>query len=285
MRLSLFFLCLLIAFAPLPSFAKEKLLDIQVVKSSGGLTAWLIEDHSVPVVSLEASFRGAGAAGDPADKQGLARMASNTMDEGAGSLDSQAFQGELRNKAIDLHFSAGRDHFGASLKTLSKNKARAFELLKLAVTQPRFDNEAIGRMREANLGRIRSSLADPQWMAARLLNDKAFAGHPYAMNSGGTLSSLQNITSADLKGFHTSRIGKNNLVVAVAGDITPEDLAITLDDVFGGLPEVEIAVPEDFPYKMEAKSLFTNAIFRKQSSRLCSPGSRAMIRISKQRRS
>jgi len=117
---------------------------------------------------------------------------------------------------------------------------RAFELTKLALTKPRFDTEAVERMRKSNQSRIRSSLADPGWMAARLLNDKAFEDHPYALNSGGTLSSLERIKPADLKKLHKNVLGRNNLSVAVAGDITAEELADVLDQVFGDLPEVEL---------------------------------------------
>ena len=231
-----FFAVIFIASAP--AQAKEPLLDIKQVQSKSGITAWLVEDHSIPVIAVEFGFKGAGAKGDPKNKQGLARMLSNTMDEGAGNLNSQAFQKELRDLVISLKFSASRDHFTGSLKTLSKNKERAFELTKLALTKPRFDKDPVERMRKANQSRIRSSLSDPGWMAARLLNDKAFAGSPYSFNSGGTLSSLENIKPADLKKLHAGSIGKNNLVVSVAGDITSEELSTVLDDVFGDLPDV-----------------------------------------------
>lgn len=223
-----------------PAQAKETLLDIQQVESESGVTAWLVEDHSIPVIAVEFGFKGAGSKRDPKGKQGLARMLSNTLDEGAGNLNSQAFQKELRDLVISLKFSASRDHFTGSLKTLSKNKERAFELTKLALTKPRFDKDPVERMRKANQTRILSSLSDPGWMAARLLNDKAFAGHPYALNNGGTLSSLEKIKPEDLRKFHATSIGKNNLVVSVAGDITPEELSIVLDDIFGDLPEVEL---------------------------------------------
>ena len=121
----LFFFAL--SFAPLKSVnAKESVLDIQEVKSESGLTAWLVEDHSVPVIALNIGFKNAGSAYDPANKQGLARLVSNTMDEGAGSLNAKSFQKELRDLSINLGFSAGRDNFSASLKTLTKNKKRAF---------------------------------------------------------------------------------------------------------------------------------------------------------------
>ncbi|MCC6598561.1 MAG: insulinase family protein [Alphaproteobacteria bacterium] len=236
-----------------PSGARASLLNIQEVVSPGGITAWLIEDHSVPVIALEFAFRGAGSIQDSPEKQGLVRMASNTMDEGAGDLNAQAFQKELRDRVISLHFGASRDHFSGSLKTLTKNKARAFTLLNMALTSPRFEAEAVARMRAANESRIRSSLSDPEWMAARLQNDKVFAGHPYALNSGGTLSSLDRITSADLQKFHKTMLGKNNLAVAVAGDIEADDLALALDEIFGALPSVTIAEPVHIDIQNQGK--------------------------------
>jgi zinc protease len=222
------------------AFARDAVLNIQEVTSPGGIKAWLVEDHSVPVIALNFGFKGAGTLLDPADKQGLARMVSNTMDEGAGDLDAQAFQKELRDQSISLSFSATRDDFTGSVKTVNDHKDRAFELLKLALTQPRFEAEAIERMREANESRIRSSLSDPDWIAARILNDTIFEGHVYAQNSGGTLSTLKAITAEDIKAFHKNYLGKNNLVVAVAGDVTADELGRALDAVFGDLPVVTL---------------------------------------------
>jgi zinc protease len=232
------FLCFSVLFISLP--AQAGLLDIKEVTSPGGIKAWLVEDHSIPVLAIDFGFAGAGSALDPKDKQGLARMVSNTMDEGAGDLDSKAFQKELQNLVISFSFDADRDSFSGSLKTLSKNKDRAFELAALAITKPRFDQEAVDRMRAANQARVRSSMSEPDWMAARVLNDKAFEGHPYALNSGGTLSSLKKISAKDLKAFHKTMLGKNNLMVAASGDITPEELGKKLDEIFGALPEVKV---------------------------------------------
>lgn len=254
MRKIFFSFLFIIVLFPSPLLAREKVLDIQEITSPGGIKAWLVEDHSVPVISLMFTFKGAGAALDPADKQGLAQLASNTMDEGAGDLDSIAFQKELQDLSISLRFSSGRDDFGGSLKTLTRNKERAFELLKLALTEPRFDAEPVERMRAANKSRIRSSLSDPGWIAARLLNDRAFEGHPYAQNSGGTLSTLDSITPADLHEFVRTRIGKNILYVSAAGDITKEELAALLDEIFGALPDVGIPGVADIDVQNQGKA-------------------------------
>lgn len=226
----------------LPAQAADKILDIQEVASETGISAWLAEDHSLPVIALTFTFLDSGTALDPQEKQGLVRMLSNTMDEGAGDLDSQSFQKALSDHSITLVFSAGRDGFGGDLKTLTRNKDKAFELLRLALTAPRFDDEPVARMRAANMARIRSSLSDPEWVSARILNDRMFESHPYAMNSGGSLTSLAAITTADLKRFHKTFLTRDRLLIAAAGDITADELKTRLDAVFGALPA---AAPKD----------------------------------------
>ena len=224
----------------------EKFLNIQEVTSDSGISAWLVEDHSLPIIAMNYAFRGAGSKNDPSDKQGLARLVSNTMDEGTGDMDSQTFQKMLQDNSISLSFSAGRDHFNGVLKTLSQSKDMAFDMLHKALTKPRFDEEPLERMCKANQSRIRSSLANPNWLAARVHNDRLFDGHAYAMNSGGTISSLEKITADDLRDFHKG-LGKNQLVIGAVGDITAEELKLRLDEVFGDMPVVEHKIPEKRP--------------------------------------
>ncbi|PZP56978.1 MAG: insulinase family protein [Micavibrio aeruginosavorus] len=235
-------LLLTITFLSFSFPVQAAILNIKEVKSKGGITAWLVEDHSIPVISMKYSFNGAGAVNDPQDLQGLSRLLSNTLDEGAGDYTSQQFQGLLDNKSISLSFSASRDDFGGNLKTLTKNRDEAFSLLQLALTKPRFDQEAVNRMIAANVTRIRSDMTEPDWVAARLLNSVIYDGHPYAMNSGGTLSSLPQITPAHLKEKLAKDLTRDRLIVSVAGDISEADLSILLDKTFGQLPAKAAAV-------------------------------------------
>lgn len=211
-------------------------LDIKEVKSKSGIKAWLVEDHTIPVIAMDFAFRGSGSINDPQDLQGLSRLLSNTLDEGAGDLSSQEFQRQLTDYSIDLSFNSSRDNFGGGVKTLSKNKDKAFELLSLALTKPRFEQEAVDRMVAANMSRIRDDMTDPNWMAARLANSVLFHGHPYAMNSGGTLSSLPKITPDTLRAKLQSQMTRDRLIVSVAGDISEAELSTLLDQVFAALP-------------------------------------------------
>lgn len=234
------FIAIGLCFVAYPTKAQQtnsdKFLDIQIVESKNGIKAWLVEDHAQPIIALQFAFRGAGAINNGVDEQGLSQLLSNTLDEGAGELTSQEFQKTLSDNSITLRFSSGRDNFGGNLVTLSRHKETAFNLLKLALTSPRFDEEPVERMRQANLSRIRNSQSDPDWIAARIYNDIAYQNHPYALNSGGTITSLQNITADDLQQFKEAHFAKENLIIGVSGDINAEELASTLDNIFGALP-------------------------------------------------
>lgn len=208
---------------------------IDRVRSPGGVEAWLVEDHGVPVISLRVIFRG-GAALDPADKLGLANMTASLLDEGAGPLDSQAFQRRLEDLSISLSFEDALDTFGGSLKTLSANKDTAFDLFRLAMTEPRFEPEAVERIRSGILARIRRSAADPDYLAGRLWWSRAFPDHPYGRPTTGTIESVSRIDQADLKGFVGRRLARDTMYIGVVGDITPAELAAVLDRVFGALP-------------------------------------------------
>ena len=215
-------------------FAPAGAVEVKEVKSQSGISAWLIEDHANPVISVRFMFKG-GAALDPNGKEGLANMVSALLDEGAGNLDSQEFQARLEDDAIVLHFDAGKDSFSGTFKTLSQNLESASELLNLALTRPRFDIEPIERMRAQILASIRGNMAKPGTKAFDALFTKMFSGHGYGRRSDGTEESVGSIKRQDLIDFHKNMLAKKNLIVGVAGDITPQELEKFLDVAFAQL--------------------------------------------------
>ena len=209
--------------------------EVQRVVSPGGIEAWLVHSDAVPVISMAFSFAGGNAA-DPDGLAGLANLTSYLLDEGAGDLDSAAFQERLAASAIRLSFDDTADRFGGSFRTTTMRADDAFELLRLAVNEPRFDPEPVDRMRAAVLADIRSNVASPRWMAWRSYYDLAYPDHPYRQPSRGTVATVQSIAADDLHAYVDRTFTRDTLVVGVAGDITPDALGQRLDQVFGDLP-------------------------------------------------
>lgn len=220
-----------------PVHAQEKsFINVEEVTSDNGVTAWLVRDETVPVIAVSLLFKG-GAAFDAPNKAGLANLASTLMDEGAGDKTAQDFQKTLKDNAIQFSFSSGRDGFYGQLKTVTKNKDVAFDLLKLSLTQPRFDQDAIDRMRASILTSLRYDEQNAGWHAQKALLETLYDGHPYARQIKGTAATLKSITRDDLMTYHRQTMTRDNVIIGVAGDINAIQLKAMLDDVFGDLPE------------------------------------------------
>ena len=219
-------------------FAQQaKAVEVQEVVSDGGIRAWLIEDHMNPLMTMDIAFTGAGAATDPINKLGLANMVSGLIDEGAGAMDSQTFRGEMENRSISLSFDAGRDDFAGSLTTLTRERDTAIDLLRLALSEPRFDEEAVERIRSQIIAGLKRAENDPGDIASRTFFKSIFGDHPYARPVSGTFETVAGLNANDFRSFVGRAFAKDNLIIGVAGDITAEELGPLLDEAFGSLPD------------------------------------------------
>ena len=228
-----------LALVALPASAASK---IEAIVSPGGIKAWLVRDNTVPLIALDYAFTG-GANADPADKPGVANMVGHLLDEGAGDLDARAFQELMEEKAIQLGFTAARDHFRGSLRSLSANLDDAVKLLSLALTAPRFDPEPVERIRDQSQAQLIRGTTNPNQIANRRWWATAFPDHPYGRPSDGTTESLAAITADDLRGYVRKVFARDNLTIGIVGDIDAAAAGKLIDRVFGGLPEKAALAP------------------------------------------
>ncbi len=237
MRLSFATATLALVFLVLPAVVAARAeVKIQEVKSDKGITAWLVEDYSVPIVAVRFLFDG-GSSQDPAGKEGLANLMTGLFDEGAGDLDSDAFQNRLDEAGAEMGFSESNDAVGGAMRMLADEQDDAFELLKLAVEKPRFDQAPIDRIRSQIVAGIVANARDPETEASRKWAEAIYGEHPYARPDQGTEKSLGTIAADDLRAFHKANFARDNLHVAVVGAIDADTLKTRLDQVFGDLPE------------------------------------------------
>lgn len=228
--------------------APARSLEIQSVTSPAGITAWLVENHAIPLIAMEFSF-GGGTSGDPEDKAGMAHFLADALVEGAGDLDAAAFQRRVDELSMKLSFEPEYDQFTGSLQTLSKVREEAFGLLKLALTAPRFDPDALERVRGQMLIDLREDSEDAEEVASMAWMRTALGRHPYGRPTNGTEETLKAITADDLRDLSRRLLARDRLLIAVVGDIDAETLKRLLDETFGPLPAVSgmPAVPETAP--------------------------------------
>ena len=225
-------------------------LAIQEVTSASGITAWLVEDHNIPFVSLEIEFIG-GTSLDAPGKRGATYLMSGLLEEGTGDLDSQGFAEARDALAAQFSFSTRADTFSVSARMLTENRDAAVALLHGAIVTPRFDQSALDRVREQVLSGLRSDEKSPDTIAPRTFDALAFGDHPYATPGEGSIASVSALTREDMIAAHKGALALDRIHVAAAGDITAAELAILLDTLFAGLPETGAALPARAPWLLE----------------------------------
>ncbi|MBX3454624.1 pitrilysin family protein [Ferrovibrio sp.] len=246
---------LLVLLLPGIAFAGPR---IERVTSASGIEAWLVREPKIPMLALQAMWRG-GTASDPEGQQGRAALAADLLTEGAGDLDAEAFQSALRDGAISLDFDASRDYLSLSLRVLNDQRQRAFDLLAQALTAPRFDDEPIARVKAQAEAAARRALNNPGSMVNRRFLATAFPNHAYGRESSPTLESLPNLQRADFAAYSRAVLARKNLVIGVVGDISPDELRKLLDASFGKLPaESSLVQPPVIVPKTTAKPLIVS---------------------------
>ncbi len=213
-----------------------KAMKIQEVTSPGGIKAWLVEEHRVPLLALRFAFTG-GSAQDPDKKPGVAHFLTVLLDEGAGDMSAAAFQERSEELALKMSFDVTRDDFYGNFQTLTTNRKAAVDLLRLALNKPRLDTDAIERMRGQLIASLDYAARDPAKVASRIWFAKAFPGHAYGRPSQGTKASMAAISRDDLLAYRRRIFAKDTLKISAVGDIDAKSLGLLLDRIFGDLPE------------------------------------------------
>ncbi|MGP8231569.1 MAG: M16 family metallopeptidase [Methylovirgula sp.] len=225
-----------------PKPAGSRAARVQQIVSPGGIAAWLVEDYTVPLVAVEFAFHG-GASQDPSAAPGVATLLAGLLDEGAGPYDSEAFHRILEEYAIEISFSAERDLVVGRMQTLARNKAKAFELLALAVAEARLDLEPLERVKSQIAAGLKREINDPDSVASRAFRRTAYAGHPYGAPIRGDLATIDSLSRSHIADFRAANLARDNLKIAVVGAIDAQALGTYLDDVFGKLPANSSLLP------------------------------------------
>lgn len=223
------------AFGLLALAAPASAMTIEPIVSPSGIKAWLVIEHTVPLVALSYSFHGGSTQDDP-DKAGTAHFTADMLDEGAGDLDGKTFHERLERHAIELSFSASRDYFRGSLRTLNENRDEAFDLLGLALSKPRFAADAVERVRSQELADRQRELVNPNSLASNAWWSAAFPDHPYGRESNGTPDTMQRITADDMRAYVKRAFARNELTITIVGDVDAEAAGKLIDRAFGALP-------------------------------------------------
>jgi zinc protease len=233
------FAALIAVFVALPAWAA---VEVKEITSPGGIDAWLVEEHSIPFAALEIRFRG-GTSLDAPGKRGAIYLMTALIEEGAGDLDARAYARAVEALAASFSYDASDDDVSVSARFLTENRDAALALLRDAIHEPRFDAEAIERVRAQVIASRRSAEKNPNDIARTAFNRLIYGDHPYGSDGEGTVESVAALSRDDLLAAHAAVFARDQLYVSAVGDITAEELGAVLDELLGDLPETGAPMP------------------------------------------
>lgn len=219
-------------------------VDIQTLSTPGGINAWLVEDHSIPFTALEIRFVGGGSLDLPG-KRGSTNLMVGLLEEGAGEMDARAFARASESLAANFSYDIGDDTVAISAKFLTENRDEAVELLRASLIEPRFDPDAVERVRGQVLSSLRSDQTDPRAIASKTFDALIFGDHPYGTSYEGTIESVSALSRDDIVAAHSGAMARDRLFVSAVGDISSTELAALLDRLFDDLPATGAPMPTE----------------------------------------
>ena len=209
-------------------------LDILDVPTRAGAIAWMAPVPSVPVIAVELSFS-AGVNTEPADKRGLRTTVADMLNEGAGDLNSQAFQAQAERLGIYIQARPNRDFFRIGMTAPSIHAAEAFRLLNLAMTSMRVEQTDLDRVIARNVASVKRRTERPKSRASHALMEAIYPGHPYGEMVRGTLDGLKAVKANDVKAYALDWLTIEGLVIGLVADFDEQQAGEYLDVLLSGL--------------------------------------------------
>ncbi|MBW8308777.1 MAG: insulinase family protein [Candidatus Paracaedibacteraceae bacterium] len=215
-----------------------KVIDYQ---TGLGLTGWHVETQDIPVLTISLCFRNAGDKNDPEGLAGLTEFMCGMLDEGAGPYNSGNFKALLLEKNIRLAISQNSDSVFITLRSTKDNIKDLFDILTMILMTPRFDEDAVARVREQILTSLNQSLHSEGQVASDTFNQQAFKNHPYGRSTKLEIEGIKKIKREDIQKYLKERLARDQIKITSAGDLSINELKNYLDIALKDLPEKAVA--------------------------------------------
>lgn len=220
------------------SLLKERSFTGQTVEIAAGeqkIKAYLMEEHSVPLVALAFSFKKAGQAYET--KEGVALLSENAVLDGAGDYSRQELREIMKEKGIHLSVSAGRDELNYALSYVKEFEEDAIKVLKAVLYEPHLQIDDLNLTRQQLAAVRKQQFENPQYYLSKLVDENFYGTHPYGKENIPAEDVLNAISADDIRNYLEKRRGKDNLVIGISGDISANRAEALLDEIFSSLPD------------------------------------------------
>lgn len=233
----------------LPPPKSLSLPQLSQFKLSNGLKVILMEKHNVPLVQLNVIVK-IGTVNDPQNKDGLANITFDMLDEGNAGKSSLEIADAIDFLGAKISTRAGQHFSGIYLHTPISKFDDALKIMSDIILHPDFPQKELDRKKKEYLTTISQWHDQPTTIANIAFNKFLFGeNHPYGKTAIGNENTIKNFSVDDLKKFYSKYFKTNNAFIVAVGDIKKDDLKNKLETAFGewqkgDIEEIKIQEPK-----------------------------------------
>lgn len=227
----IFSLSILLLIATINIQAQDyKLPPYQKFTLKNGLTVYLMEQHEVPKISVSVILP-AGAIYD-ADKAGLASLTATSLKHGTKSYTKAQLDETLDFMGASIGTYASKESAGLSASFLAKDREKVLGIIHELLTAPKFDTAEFAKEKKRALIRLEQSKESPRSVIDGQFDKFLYGNHPYGNLISGTISTVQQLETADLRKFYQSNYVPNGACIAIAGDFSSKEMKALVTRLF-----------------------------------------------------
>ncbi len=208
-----------------------------------GITVLIKKNDSVPLFAARAAFLG-GVRYEDESTNGVSNFVSRMLTRGTESRSALQIAQEIESIAGEVEGFSGRNSFGVTVESLSKNFVPAMDIFADVILNPSFSPEEVERARREILSEINRQGDNLLRTTVNLFLDTLYTEHPYKLNPLGTPENVSKFDTQSLSAYYQKYVHPENLVITVVGNVNEEEVLKTIKMDFGDLKKGEMVFPE-----------------------------------------
>jgi zinc protease len=214
--------------------------DVQKFTLSNGLRLLVREDKRLPLVSINAVFRG-GLLAETKATNGLTKLLARTLLKGTKSRTAEQIAEQIESTGGSISSDSGNNSFGVSVDVMQPDLAKGIDILADVLIHPIFPDREVNLEKQSLLAGIKAEDEQPTAVGRNLVREHLFGTHPYALRNAGAADSVASLPPDQLRAFQKEFITAKNGVVSVFGDVDAAKVKELVEKAFVGMPSGKLA--------------------------------------------
>ena len=214
--------------------------EIQKFTLKNGLRLLVREDSRLPLVSMNAVFRG-GLLAETRATNGITRLYSQALLKGTKNRTAEKIADEVEGAGGSIGSDSANNSFSVGIDVMSPDLALGVEILSDVLLNPTFPDREVELERRSQIAGIKADEEQVTSVARNLLRENLFGSHPYGLRNLGSADSVAGIKSERLREFHNTYACARNGVISVFGDVKAEEVKALFEKYFSSMPEGKLA--------------------------------------------